>query len=94
MKPSLSHLFISYLESQNKLLRNYTQNFDGLEKIAGITRYIQSHGSIQTFKCLKCRKKTTLESVREVIENGNVPYCMSCDGVLVHSISSFLFFFR
>lgn len=88
IQPSLSHYFIAYLESQQKLLRNYTQNFDGLEEIAGVTRYIQTHGSIQTFKCLKCRKKYELNSIiREEIENGHVPLCNSCHGILVLSLS-------
>jgi NAD-dependent SIR2 family protein deacetylase len=82
--PSLSHHFISYLESQNKLLRNYTQNFDGLEAVAGVTKYLQSHGTIQKFKCLKCRKKVELDAIRQEIEKGLVPYC-DCGGVLVCS---------
>ena len=32
MMPSFCHRFISLLESKKKLLRNYTQNVDGLEK--------------------------------------------------------------
>ena len=31
-KPSISHHFINLLEKNKKLLRNYTQNIDGLEK--------------------------------------------------------------
>jgi NAD+-dependent protein deacetylase SIR2 len=88
--PSLSHHLISYLESQNKLLRNYTQNFDGLEAVAGVTRFLQSHGTIQKFKCLKCRKKVELdEAIREEIEKGEVPYC-DCGGVMVFSLTPLL----
>lgn len=43
-KPSLSHLFIKMLETQGKLLRNYTQNIDTLEQVAGIKRVVQCHG--------------------------------------------------
>jgi NAD-dependent histone deacetylase SIR2 len=43
-KPSPSHLFIKMLEDRGKLLRNYTQNIDTLENLAGITRVVQCHG--------------------------------------------------
>ena len=43
-KPSLSHRFIQQLESNDQLLRNYSQNIDTLEQVAGITRVIQCHG--------------------------------------------------
>lgn len=45
--PSVSHRFIGHLESQNRLLRNYTQNIDTLESAAGITRVVQCHGRIR-----------------------------------------------
>lgn len=35
-KPSLTHRFIQLLDGKGKLLRNYTQNIDGLEKQAGV----------------------------------------------------------
>ena len=46
VKPSPCHNFIANLESRGKLLRNYTQNVDGLERKAGISRVIECHGSM------------------------------------------------
>lgn len=43
-RPSPSHMFIKMLEDQRKLLRNYTQNIDTLENIAGIKSVVQCHG--------------------------------------------------
>ena len=43
-KPSISHLFIKKLEDCGKLLKNYTQNIDTLEKVANINNVIQCHG--------------------------------------------------
>lgn len=37
-------MFIKFLEEEGKLLRNYTQNIDTLEKIAGIERVLECHG--------------------------------------------------
>ena len=43
--PSPCHKFIATLEQKGKLLRNYTQNIDTLEKSAGITRVVYCHGN-------------------------------------------------
>lgn len=43
-QPSPCHKFISMLDKQGKLLRNYTQNIDTLEQVAGVHRIIQCHG--------------------------------------------------
>lgn len=45
-QPSPSHKFIKLIESKGKLLRNYTQNIDTLEQVAGISNVIQCHGMI------------------------------------------------
>lgn len=39
-------MFIKFLEESGKLLRNYTQNIDTLEKIAGIKRVVECHGEL------------------------------------------------
>ncbi|EJW69884.1 hypothetical protein WUBG_19210, partial [Wuchereria bancrofti] len=41
---SMCHYFIKALEDSGKLLRNYTQNIDTLEQVAGIKRIVQCHG--------------------------------------------------
>lgn len=53
-KPSPSHMFIKLLETRQILLRNYTQNIDTLEQVAGINRIIQCHGSFATASCITC----------------------------------------
>lgn len=40
----MCHYFIKALEDNEKLLRNYTQNIDTLEQVAGIKRIVQCHG--------------------------------------------------
>lgn len=44
--PSPCHNFIACLQARGKLLRNYTQNVDGLERKAGISKLIECHGSM------------------------------------------------
>lgn len=43
-KPSPCHRFIQMLDKQKKLLRNYSQNIDTLEQVAGIENVIECHG--------------------------------------------------
>ena len=77
-KPSLSHRFISYLESSGKLLRNYTQNIDTLERVAGINNVVYCHGSFATASCMNCKLKVKADDVREDIFAQRIPYCKSC----------------
>ena len=77
-QPSRTHYFIKMLEIQGKLLRNYTQNIDALEQVAGIDRLIQCHGSFATASCLRCAHRVSSEQIRDQILEGHIPYCPRC----------------
>ncbi|XP_061491141.1 NAD-dependent protein deacetylase sirtuin-1 isoform X2 [Rhineura floridana] len=77
-QPSLCHKFIALMDKEKKLLRNYTQNIDTLEQVAGIQRIIQCHGSFATASCLICKYKVDCEVVRGDIFNQVVPRCPRC----------------
>ncbi|KAJ3063169.1 NAD-dependent protein deacetylase sirtuin-2 [Podochytrium sp. JEL0797] len=53
-KPTISHYFIKLLNEQGILLRNFTQNIDTLERVAGIDEYslVESHGSFGSASCV------------------------------------------
>ena len=91
MKPSFCHRFIRLLESKKKLLRNYTQNVDGLERKAGIKNVLECHGTMSMFYCtgVKCKKKKSLEEVAPLVEQGQVLYCDKCGEVLKPGITFF-----
>uniref|UniRef100_A0A4W6CTP2 protein acetyllysine N-acetyltransferase n=2 Tax=Lates calcarifer TaxID=8187 RepID=A0A4W6CTP2_LATCA len=80
-QPSPCHKFISMLDKQGKLLRNYTQNIDTLEQVAGVQRIIQCHGSFATASCLVCKHKVDCEAIREDIFNQVVPRCPRCPDI-------------
>uniref|UniRef100_A0A669EJE4 protein acetyllysine N-acetyltransferase n=1 Tax=Oreochromis niloticus TaxID=8128 RepID=A0A669EJE4_ORENI len=80
-EPSPCHRFISMLDKQRKLLRNYTQNIDTLEQVAGVQRIIQCHGSFATASCLVCKHKVDCEAIREDIFNQVVPHCPRCPDI-------------
>ncbi|KAF6778212.1 hypothetical protein AHF37_02571 [Paragonimus kellicotti] len=76
--PSLTHHFVALLESKDKLLRNYTQNIDTLEQMAGITRLIQCHGSFVTASCISCKFRVPGDDIKESVLSQSIPYCPRC----------------
>ncbi|XP_011301759.1 NAD-dependent histone deacetylase Sir2 [Fopius arisanus] len=77
-KPSPCHRFIKMLEKHKKLLRNYSQNIDTLEQVAGIENVIECHGSFATASCTKCKFQVTAEDIRTDIFSQRIPLCPKC----------------
>ncbi|ERL91577.1 hypothetical protein D910_08907, partial [Dendroctonus ponderosae] len=87
-KPSPCHRFIKLLEKHNKLLRNYTQNIDTLEKEASIERVIECHGSFATATCTKCEHKVGADKIRNIVLSQKIPMCEKCHGDTDVSVST------
>lgn len=94
--PTQFHFLISLLYSHNLLLRCYTQNIDGLEKLAGVPdeKVIHAHGVLDKCHCLKCGKEypigycipqmnANLANPNATIENAICPVCTSCGSSLI-----------
>jgi NAD-dependent SIR2 family protein deacetylase len=66
-KPTPSHAFLRMLSDQNKLLRVYTQNIDGLEVLAGLPeqRVVQCHGGFGSAHCIECNKTHSMKLIRD-----------------------------
>ncbi|XP_031629185.1 NAD-dependent protein deacetylase sirtuin-1 isoform X2 [Contarinia nasturtii] len=78
-QPSLSHRFIKLLERKGKLLRNYTQNIDTLERVAGIENVIECHGSFATASCTRCKYMVEADEIQDDILHQRIPMCKICD---------------
>lgn len=89
--PTPFHFLIHLLNSHNMLLRCYTQNIDGLEKLAGLPddKVIHAHGVLDKCHCLKCHQQyplnycmeainTNLKNKNLLIENAVYPTCKAC----------------
>eukprot|EP00586_Coscinodiscus_wailesii_P006463 CAMPEP_0172488218 /NCGR_PEP_ID=MMETSP1066-20121228/17651_1 /TAXON_ID=671091 /ORGANISM="Coscinodiscus wailesii, Strain CCMP2513" /LENGTH=243 /DNA_ID=CAMNT_0013255309 /DNA_START=24 /DNA_END=752 /DNA_ORIENTATION=+ len=89
--PTLTHSFLRLLSDKNLLLRNYTQNIDGLEVIAGVdpNRVVECHGHFRTAKCTNCGKTYSGDKCREEICAGVVPRCPRCEGYVKPDIVFF-----
>jgi NAD-dependent SIR2 family protein deacetylase len=88
-KPTLTHQFVSLLANHHdKLLRCYTQNVDGLEKIAGLEEkdLVLCHGTMRAARCMKCKQKVTHPYWWQAksVANKGVPECeqAGCNGDL------------
>lgn len=80
--------FIKLLEKHGKLLRNYTQNIDTLERCANIERVIECHGSFSTATCTKCGHKVTADAIRDTVLSQQIPICVKCQPESESSIST------
>jgi NAD-dependent histone deacetylase SIR2 len=77
-----THYFINELASGGKLLRCYTQNIDGLEKLVGLnlgTNVVQLHGDLDSVSCTCCSYTMgfDLETV-ELFATGKTKACTKC----------------
>lgn len=76
--PTVSHRFVKCIEDHGKLLRNYTQNIDTLEKQAGIKRVIECHGSFDKASCTSCKYCVDGDSIKSDVMSRKVPLCPEC----------------
>jgi NAD-dependent SIR2 family protein deacetylase len=92
-RPTRSHQFIRLLETKSRLLRNYTQNIDGLETISGLNSelLVQAHGGFESSSCTKCRRSANNSRVREAVDAGTVARCdyPECNGAVKPDIVFF-----
>ncbi|XP_069558083.1 NAD-dependent protein deacetylase sirtuin-3 isoform X2 [Brachyistius frenatus] len=79
-RPNYIHYFIRMLHRKGLLLRMYTQNIDGLEKLCGIPddKLVEAHGSFATASCHLCYTPYPAEEAKFAIMNDVVPTCTFC----------------
>ncbi|XP_077423973.1 NAD-dependent protein deacetylase sirtuin-3 isoform X2 [Vanacampus margaritifer] len=79
-RPNYIHYFIRMLHHKGLLLRVYTQNIDGLEKLCGIPddKLVEAHGSFVTASCHLCYTPYPAEEAKRAIMNGDIPSCTFC----------------
>ncbi|XP_068611145.1 NAD-dependent protein deacetylase sirtuin-3, mitochondrial [Brachionichthys hirsutus] len=90
-RPNMTHYFVRLLHKKSQLLRMYTQNIDGLERLAGIPpqMLVEAHGTFATATCTVCWSKYDGEKLRPDVMSGRVPKCSTCKGVVKPDIVFF-----
>ncbi|XP_022103167.1 NAD-dependent protein deacetylase sirtuin-2-like isoform X2 [Acanthaster planci] len=92
-KPTPCHYFIRLMSDKKLLLRDYTQNVDVLNKLAGVPEelLVEVHGSFSTAHCIEenCRKEHSPDWVKGEIFAERIPNCDQCGGLIKPDIAFF-----
>ncbi|XP_038077756.1 NAD-dependent protein deacetylase sirtuin-2-like [Patiria miniata] len=85
-KPTPCHYFIRLMSEKNVVLRNYTQNIDTLDKIAGMKDelIVEAHGGFSTAHCIgkECYTEYGQKWVRDEIFADRIPKCNNCGAII------------
>ena len=82
-QPNPAHQALAHLEKIGILKSIITQNIDGLHQKAGSQSIYEIHGSLNTLTCVECyRQFRASEYVKPYVEDGIVPHCRECGGLL------------
>jgi len=82
-QPNAAHLALVELEKAAAEQTIITQNIDVLHQKAGSKHVIEMHGTLQTLSCTRCYEKfESRDFVRRFIDDGTIPLCLNCNGIL------------
>jgi len=82
-QPNAAHMALAELEKAGVAQTIITQNIDMLHQKAGSKHVVEMHGTMQTLSCTQCyRKFDSSDFVQSFIEDGTIPLCPNCNGVL------------
>ena len=89
-QPNAAHHALAQLERAGILHTIITQNIDGLHQRAGSTHVAEVHGHVREATCMHCYHTVSTEKyLPEFINDGVVPYCPRCGGILKPNITLF-----
>jgi NAD-dependent deacetylase len=81
--PNEAHLALAELERRGLIRAVITQNIDRLHRMAGTSRLIEVHGSIEWSVCLQCGGRFGIEQVVELLAAADgAPRCPACGAPL------------
>ena len=78
-RPNAAHLAIAELERHLSRVTVFTQNVDGLHRLAGSSEVIEIHGNLQELMCTACAFE---EAAADLSGHQLPPLCPACGGVL------------
>jgi NAD-dependent deacetylase len=82
-KANAAHLALAELEDAGRVQTIITQNIDTLHQKAGSKCVVETHGTMRTLTCTNCYQKYDSELyLKTFIEEGLVPTCSTCNGIL------------
>ena len=82
-KPNPAHIALAELEACGYIQAIITMNGDMLHQKAGSQKVIEIHGTIDKAICISCyRSDEGMYHWQQYIENGKIPQCRHCGGVM------------
>lgn len=89
-QPNVAHDALVWLENTGKLRAVITQNIDMLHTRAGNTIVFELHGHMRLATCISCFREYPGGAILEkFLEDGTIPRCPECDGVLKPNVILF-----
>jgi len=78
--PTITHHMIALVAEAGMLLRCYTQNIDGLERLAGLDeeKLVEAHGTFSTASCPACKVTVDIDLLNQAIDDGLPLECTKC----------------
>ena len=79
------------LQERAKLSKYYTQNIDGLERLAGVhdKNMVEAHGTFHSAACVLCKEPHPIEDYKKSIYQDIIPTCKACQGFIKPNIVFF-----
>jgi len=80
--PNPAHYFLKVLQDKEKLSKYFTQNIDGLERLAGLRdeKIVEAHGTFSAAGCVSCGESYDIQTLQQHIMNDEDAQCRSCGG--------------
>ena len=91
-KPNTGHFAVAEIINKHQSAYLITQNVDNLHQDAGVPedKITEIHGNASYASCLDCETRYELRPIKKVfLENGAVPYCDLCGGIIKTATISF-----
>nr|WKF43932.1 sirtuin-3-like protein [Dugesia japonica] len=90
-RPNKVHYFFRLLQEKKLLRRIYTQNIDGLERLAGLSdsNLVEAHGTFASASCVSCGECYSPTQLKESIDKNEICYCSNCRGIVKPDIVFF-----
>ncbi len=79
-RPTPTHHFIRLLEEKGLLLRHFTQNIDGLERLANVSpaKIVEAHGGFSSASCIDCSAAHVSERFEQALKQ-TPPSFLRCE---------------
>ncbi|MBE2221986.1 MAG: NAD-dependent deacylase [Anaerolineae bacterium] len=89
-QPNPAHLALAHMETYGPLQGIITQNIDVLHTKAGSQTIHEVHGHMREATCMQCLETfQSSEILNGYLENGDIPRCPTCAGVLKPNVILF-----